>query len=99
MLGNHGFLVCLLTLGAPSPLLLSLQPEERRQTAASNRWTAPGWYLLEYTGGSPAELIRAGPFATEALCTEARRRGFPSSPRGHAELDPFSCRLLQSAPG
>jgi hypothetical protein len=72
--------------------------QNERQGGSSNpRWTSPGWYLVEYREGGQGELLRAGPFAAEAACREARRTGYPPPPRGHPELDTLDCRELRQA--
>lgn len=73
--------------------------QDERQGGASNiRWTAAGWYLVEYRGGGQAELLRAGPFTAESACLQARSGIEPPSPPGHPELDVLSCREMKQAP-
>ena len=72
--------------------------DERQRGAVSMRWTAPGWYLVEYRGGGQADLLRAGPFVAQDACLKARSGVEPLPPPGHPELDVMSCRELKQAP-
>lgn len=91
--------ICIAGIAAGFSMPAAALQEERQRGNSIARWTGPGWYLLEYRGGGgTSELLRAGPFAEEATCAEARRGMEPQAPRGHPELDLLSCRELRRAP-
>nr|WP_314443805.1 hypothetical protein [uncultured Sphingomonas sp.] len=90
--------LCFAGIAAGFSMPAAALQEERQRGTGNSRWTAPGWYLLEYRGGAVADLLRAGPYAGEAKCAEARRATEPAVPRGHPELDLLTCRELKQAP-